>query len=255
MILVKNLTKKYASVAGLDNLSLKVRGKKIFALVGPNGAGKSSLLNILTGLINKTSGEVTIFNFNLDKEVLKIKSKIGVVPEIFPLFEGLTAYEHLEFVSKVYNLKTEEYKKRITELLNFFELSFVKNRTIETYSQGMKKKLTFASAIIHNPELLFLDEPFENVDPISRKKMKNIIEKFKNNGATVVIASHSLVEVEDFCDEVAIIDKGKIIFQSEIKEIRKKVKNELTNETYASLEEIFLELTTEKKEEKTLSWL
>lgn len=159
-------------------------------------------------------------------------------------------------MSKIYGLKHDEYKLRITEILDYFELYPAKDRLIETYSQGMKKKIAFASAIIHAPQILFLDEPFENVDPISRKKMKDVLKRMKSKGSTIFITSHALAEVEDFCDEVAIINKSKIIYQSETKDIRDKIKNEVTNETYQSLEDIFIDLTTEKEEqEKTLSWL
>ena len=178
------------------------------------------------------------------------------MPEILALFDGLTGEEHLKFVGKVYSVEKNVLNKRILKLLDYFELFTCKDRLIETYSQGMRKKLSFISAIINNPKVLFLDEPFENVDPISRKKMKDILLKMKTNGATILITSHALIELEDFCDEVAIINKGKIIFHSATKEIRNKIKNEITQETYRSLEEIFLEMTQEQEvDETSLDWL
>lgn len=257
MIQISNLSKKYGNMIALNSISLIIQGNEIFGFVGPNGAGKSTMVNILTGMIQKTRGTISIQGFNIEKDFMKIKKVIGVIPEILALFDGLTGQEHLNFVSRIYGLKQDEYKLRIKELLEYFELYFAKDRLIETYSQGMRKKLAFAAAIIHDPKILFLDEPFENVDPISRKKMKDILKRMRDKGSTVFITSHALAEVEDFCNEVAIINKGKIVFQSETKDIRNKIKNEITKETYQSLEEIFLDLTTDKeKETKTeLSWL
>lgn len=256
MIEISEVTKSFHKIIALDRISLVIRNNTIFGFIGPNGAGKSTMVNILTGIIKKTSGNISILGFNIDKEPMEIKKIIGVIPEILALFDGLTGQEHLNFMSKIYGLKHDEYKLRITEILDYFELYPAKDRLIETYSQGMKKKIAFASAIIHAPQILFLDEPFENVDPISRKKMKDVLKRMKSKGSTIFITSHALAEVEDFCDEVAIINKSKIIYQSETKDIRDKIKNEVTNETYQSLEDIFIDLTTEKEEqEKTLSWL
>jgi len=256
MIKINGLSKKYNGLLAIDNLTLTVPERSIFGYVGPNGAGKSTTINILTGMILPTEGEVKLLGYDLRKDSIEIKKRIGVILEVLNLFEGLTGEEHLRFVGKVYKIDKNILEERIKETLDFFDLTSAKDRLIETYSQGMKKKLAFASAIIHKPKILLMDEPFENVDPISRKKIKDILNKFRNNGSTILITSHSLVEVEDFCDEVAIINKGKIVFQSATKDIRNKIKNEITQETYQSLEEIFIDLTTEKEDkEKTLSWL
>ncbi len=256
MIKINGLSKKYNGLLAIDNLTLTVPERSIFGYVGPNGAGKSTTINILTGMILPTEGEVKLLGYDLRKDSIEIKKRIGVILEVLNLFEGLTGEEHLRFVGKVYKIDKNILEKRIKETLDFFDLTSAKDRLIETYSQGMKKKLAFASAIIHKPKILLMDEPFENVDPISRKKIKDILNKFRNNGSTILITSHSLVEVEDFCDEVAIINKGEIVFQSATKDIRHKIKNEITQETYQSLEEIFIDLTTKKEDkEKTLSWL
>ena len=256
MIEISEVVKEYSKTMALNKISLVIKNNTIFGFVGPNGAGKSTMVNILTSIIKKTSGEISILGFNIDKESMEIKKNIGVMPEILALFDGLTGQEQLDFVSRVYGLKRDEYKLRIPELLEYFELYSSKDRLIETYSQGMKKKIAFISAIIHNPKVLFLDEPFENIDPISRKKMRDVIKRMQNKGSTIIITSHALSEVEWFCDEVAIIHKGKLVFKSTTKDIRNKVKNKLTQETYESLEEVFIDLTTDKKEEKELpTWL
>lgn len=257
MIKITDLSKNYNGLLALDNLTLSISESSIFGFVGPNGAGKSTALNILTGIILPTSGQVIILGNDVKKKSIDIKKRIGVIPEILALFDGLTGEEHLTFVGKVYGVKKNILPDRIKELLDFFDLASAKDRLIETYSQGMRKKLAFAASIIHSPDILFLDEPFENVDPISRKKMKEVLNKFKAKGKTAMITSHSLIELEDLCDEVAIINKGKIVFQSTIKDIQSKIKNEITKETYQSLEEIFLDITKNDGIEKVknLSWL
>jgi ABC-2 type transport system ATP-binding protein len=256
MIIINKLSKNYGKIVALDTIALKIGSQKLFGLVGPNGAGKSTLINILIGLLKKDNGEVNIVGYNLEKDTLKIKKIIGVMPEVLALFERLTGEEQLSFVANIYNLEASVYQPRIKDILQYLELYTAKDRQIEAYSQGMKKKIAFAAAIIHTPQILFLDEPFENVDPISRKKMKDVLKRMKEKGSTVFITSHALAEIEDFCDEVAIINKGKIVYQSETKDIRNKIKNDVTKETYQSLEDIFIDLTIDKEEnDKTLSWI
>jgi len=228
----------------------------IFGFVGPNGAGKTTTLNILTYLELPTSGQIKIFGLDHSHNAMAIKKRIGVMPEHLPLFDGLFGIEYLAFIGSLYDLSKDKILNRSSEIFSYFGFEEASHKFISTYSHGMKKKLSFASAIIHSPKILFLDEPFENVDPISRKKMKDVLKRMRDKGSTVFITSHALAEVEDFCDEVAIINKGKIVYQSETKDIRNKIKNEVTKETYHSLEEIFLDLTTDKEEnDKTLSWL
>ncbi len=256
MIELTGLVKKYNKIHALQGITLNINSHKIFGLVGPNGAGKSTIINIIAGLINKTAGQIKLIGLEINSNNYVYKQRLGFVLEKYILIEKLTGKEYLFFASRMYNVEETNINNRINELLEVFELSDKGNTLIEDYSLGMKKKLAFAAAIIHNPKILFLDEPFENVDPISRKKMKDILKRMKEKGATVFITSHALAEVEDFCDEVAIINKGKIVYQSETKDIRNKIKNEVTKETYQSLEEIFIDLTTDKDEnDKTLSWI
>lgn len=256
IIEISNIEKMFKSNKALNKVSLSVCANTIFGLVGPNGAGKSTLVNILTGILKKNSGKMVILGYDIDKEPIEIKRRLGVFPEELAVFDGLTGEEYLSFVSKVYSISKNEQKDRIPQLLRYFDLYSVKDRLIETYSHGMKKKIAFAAAVIHRPQVLILDEPFENIDPISRRKMKNLLESIKEKGGTVFITSHALAEVEDFCDEVAILCKGEIVFRSATKDIRGKLKNEILNESYKSLEEIFLDLTDEKQDDlKSLPWI
>ncbi len=258
MIEIKELSKNFAGVQALDKINLSIHDKSIFGFVGPNGAGKSTTINILTGIVPPSEGSVKILGYDLKENPVEIKRRIGVIPERLALFDGLTGEEHLTFVGKIYGLEQKILTNRINELLYFFELTSARDRLIETYSQGMRKKLAFASAIIHAPDILFLDEPFENVDPIFRKKMRDILIRMRNNGKTILITSHALIELEDICDEVAIINKGKIVYQSRTEDIRKKIKDEISRETYQSLEEIFLDVvggSDEEEKDNKLSWL
>ncbi|NLT51970.1 MAG: ABC transporter ATP-binding protein [Ignavibacteria bacterium] len=255
MISVKNLVKKYGYVPSVNSISFDVKEKTIFGFIGPNGAGKSTTLNILTYLVKPTSGEITINDLDHQNYSFDIKKIIGVMPEKLPLFDYLTGQEYLNYIGDIYGLTKDEINIRMSELFTYLDIDEAKNRFINGYSQGMKKKISFAAAIMHNLKYLFLDEPFENIDPLSRKKMKIVLNKMKEKGTTIFITSHALKEVEDFCDEVAIINKGKIVYQSETKDIRNKIKNEVTNETYQSLEEIFLDLTAENESITELSWL
>ena len=157
-----------------------------------------------------------------------------------------------------YDLDKEQKKKRVKELLDVLELAEKQDEWIEKYSAGMKKKVSPAAAIIHNPKLLILDEPFEGIDPVSAKRIKDILKSMVKNGTSVLITFHVLDTIEKLCDEIAIINKGKIVYQSKTEDMRNKVKNELTQETYQSLEEIFIDVVsdkTEKKMEGKLSWL
>lgn len=256
MLRVKNLEKIIDTKKVLNGVTFSVAPGIIFGFLGPNGAGKSTTLNVITGVLTPTSGDIIVCGYDYNEDTNRIKQEIGVVPETLGLFESLTGAEHLEFVGRIYEISICEIRSRINELMELFELTSAARNIIDTYSHGMKKKLSFASAIMHTPKLLFLDEPFENIDPHSQRKMKLIIQRMKNSGCTIFLTSHNLAMVEDLCDEVAIIDRGKIVFQSETKELRNKIKNEVTKETYQSLEEIFLDLTTEKEDkDKMPTWL
>lgn len=257
IIKLVNIKKKYRNnVYVLNNLNCSIKNNKIFGMVGPNGAGKSTLLNIIAGMTKMDSGEIYLFDNKISEKEYSYKINLGFMLENNLLFEKLSIQENLNFVGLMYNVEATVYKERYLELLTLLEINENIHQSFENLSNGQQKKILFVAAISHKPKLLFLDEPFENVDPISRKKMKDVLKKMRENGATVFITSHALAEVEDFCDEVAIINKGKIVYQSETKDIRSKIKDEITKETYQSLEEIFLDLTQQNQiEDKTLSWL
>jgi len=251
---IYSLTKSFGDKKVIGNITLSIEQGEIFALIGPNGAGKTTMINCTADLLDYNEGKITIFNKCLKKEPTYIKKRMGVLFENnSALFVHLKGEEHLQFVGEIYGLGKEEIKIRVEELLDFFELNDHRYKLIEEYSKGMKKKIAFASILLHNPEFVILDEPFDSLDALTVIKVKKLIKSLKEKGKTVLITSHILSYIDDIADEVAIMNKGEIVYQAETKDIRNKIKNEVTKETYQSLEEIFLYLTTEKKIKKKLS--
>jgi len=241
---ISNLSKSYNKTTALRSLNLTIRNNIIMGLVGPNGQGKSTTINILAGVVRKNSGIVKINGKDIDYLDFDYKKSVGFVLENSTLIEKLSVEEYLTFVALMHNLSKDDAKKKTEELIIFLGLESTKDKWIESFSAGMKKKVSLAAAIIHDPKILILDEPFENIDPLSRKKIKDFLSNLKNNGTTILLTSHSLFEVEEFCDEVAIINRGKIVYQSQTNEIRKKIKDDISKETYKSLEEVFIDLTS-----------
>lgn len=258
IIEVKNLNKSYRNTKAVQNISFSVSDSKIFALLGPNGAGKSSVINMLAGIIAKSDGEIYMFEKKIRSNDYKYKKKIGFVLETPHYLEKLTAREYLYFAGSLYKLKNYEIERRVNELIDFFNLKESENKWIENYSTGMKKKVSLAASIIHNPDLLILDEPLEGLDPISAIKVKEVLRHMVTKGATVFITSHNLDAVEKYCDEVAIINKGKLVYQASTRELKKKIKNELSGEIYQSLEEIFIDVVSDDQDKiqaSKLSWM
>jgi ABC-2 type transport system ATP-binding protein len=253
---IKNLTKSFGDKKIINNLSFAIEQGKILGLVGPNGVGKTTIINCIVDLLDFEEGEIKIFMSDIKGDAISIKKRMGILFENNDdLFLKLKGEEHLQFVGEIYGLKSAAIEKRINELFNFFELNDDRNKIMEEYSKGMRKKIAFASVLLHDPEFIILDEPFDGLDTLTIIKIKKLLKQLKEKGKTILITSQILSYIEDLADEVAIINKGKIVFQSKTKLIRSKIKNEITQETYNSLEEIFIDLTTEKEEEKTLSWL
>lgn len=258
-IVIKELCKEYKKgVKALDGLNLTIPKGKVFGFLGPNGAGKSPTINILSGLVKKDSGEVFIFGKGIGREDGGYKRDVGWVLEHQLFFDKLTAREYLEFVAAMYDIGKKEAEQRIDELLKFLDLKDKEKDYIETYSAGMKKKISLAAAIIHHPRLLILDEPLEAIDPVSAKVIKDNMKLMAERGATVFLSSHVLDTVEKLCDEVAIINKGKLVFQCETAEIKNKLKDKFGKETYETLEDVFIDVVSDRKndiEKKKLSWL
>ena len=242
------LTRYFGDLRAVDGLDLRVEAGKFYGFLGPNGAGKSTTIKMLTGLLAPTSGMMSILGQeikDLDK-AREIKRRIGVVPEELALFENLTAREYLTFIGRMYKLPMETIRERCRELLTMMNLHNEEKKLTLEYSHGMKKKLTLAAALIPNPDLLFLDEPFEGVDAVASRILRDTLKRCVQRGATIFLTSHVLEIVERLCTDVGIIVEGKLVHQSTMEDIRAE----------GSLEERFIEAVgTDHIEQQKLSWL
>lgn len=221
MIRTKNLTKEYDGFRAVDNLNLQVDAGQIYGFLGPNGAGKTTTILMLLGILKPTRGEIYIMGESLSKNPLNIKRRIGVVSEKQYLYKEMTAGEYLSFFADLYGVKNKE--KRIDELLSAVNLLDVKNKKLGAFSRGMQQKLGFTRALLHDPELLLLDEPVSGLDPTGIKQIRDLIEKENKKGRTIFISSHLLSEVEKLCSKVAIINKGKLLAEDSMDNLRKRL--------------------------------
>ncbi len=253
---IENLVKTYDSGhKALDGLSLKVRKGTIFGFLGLNGAGKTTTIRILAGLNSKDSGTVRLFGKELVEQDNSHLQRIGFVLDEPLYFDWMSAGEYFRFVGIMYDLDREQIDGRARELLDFFDLGEKGDDPIESFSTGMKKKVSLAAAIIHKPELIVLDEPLEGIDALAASSIKESLQMMARGGATIFITSHVLDTVEKFCNEIAIVHQGKVLLQCLTSDIRLRAKGELVNSTYASLEELFVDLVSDKLKKKHLSWL
>lgn len=258
VLTIRSLKKSYGpSVVALDDLNLAVSDGLVFGFVGPNGAGKSTTINILANLLKRDSGEITLFGEPITEKSYEYKGRTGFVLERPTYIEKLSVTEYLTFAGAMYGLGEKEVKQRSGELIEFFELKDKQDQWIETYSTGMKKKVSLAAALIHNPKFLVLDEPFEGMDAIAIKRTKNLFLNLKQTGTTILITSHILAYVEDICEEVAIIHKGRVVYQNTIENIRTEFKMQINRDgKLSALEELFISLVGEEQvSDQSLSWV
>ncbi len=250
-IVAEGLTKLFKDKTAVDRLSFRVARGRFFGFLGPNGAGKSTTIKMLTGLLRPTSGDAVIEGVRLSQNPLGVKGVIGVLPEELPLYERLTGEEYLHFAGRMYGLPRAEVRRRSDELLEFLSLSDDRRKLLLDYSQGMKKKAALAAALIHNPRVLFLDEPLNGIDPISGRVVTDLLRRMAQKGVTLFLTTHALDVAERLCDEVAVIDHGRIVAQGSLDEIRDKRQVE----GGASLEDVFLKLVAADVRRDDLSWL
>jgi ABC-2 type transport system ATP-binding protein len=218
-ILVRDLRKSYGSKAAVDGVDLEVPRGSFFGFLGPNGAGKSTTIRMLTGLIPPDSGSIEILGYKLPGDALEIKRRIGLVPDESLLFDRLTGVEFLEFVGRMYGLDRATAVERARGLMDLFQLE-LDRKMIAEYSKGMRKRVAMAASLIHHPDLFLMDEPFEGVDAVGARLMKDILHDQIRRGATVFLTSHVLEVVERLCDRVAIIDHGRIVNSGTLEELR-----------------------------------
>ncbi len=238
MIRTENLTKEYDGFKAVDNLNLDVKEGEIYGFLGPNGAGKTTTILMLLGILRPTRGRIYLLEEELTKNFLSLKGRIGVVSEKQYLYKEMAAGEYLDFFADLYGVKDK--KKKIDQLLKSVSLLEVKNRKLGAFSRGMQQKLGFARALLHDPELLLLDEPVSGLDPTGIKQIRNLIEKENKKGRTIFISSHLLSEVEKLCREVAIINEGKLLAEDTMENLRRKLSKtvELEIELSQAKEEI-----------------
>ena len=247
------LTRRYGDLTAVDRLDLTVPRGVIFGFLGPNGAGKSTTINMLTSLLPPTAGTAMVAGFDIKEEPLEVKRRIGTVPEDLSLYERLTASEHIELVGRLHGLDHAEVERRIPPLLDLLELEDSADKMILDYSHGMRKKTALACALIHAPEILFLDEPFEGIDPISTKAIKEVLrDMVDQRGTTVFFSTHVMELAERFCDQVGIINKGQLAGVGSIAELRQRA--DLPDD--APLEDVFIRTVgAEEEDEGLLGWL
>ena len=242
------LTRRFGTLCAVDAIDLQVERGTFYGFLGPNGAGKSTTIKMLTGLLAANSGSMRILgeDITIPEKALAVKRRVGVVPENLSLFENLTGREYLTFIGRMYLLPKSTVRERTNELLAMMDLQNGEKKLALEYSHGMRKKLALAAALLPNPELLFLDEPFEGVDAVASRVIRDILRRSVERGATVFLTSHVLEIVERLCSSVGIIARGKLVHQGPMAELR-------LNKT---LEERFLEVVgAEQLENQKLSWL
>ncbi len=235
-ITIQNLTKKFEDKFALDNLSLQVAKGELFGLLGPNGAGKTTALSILCGLIKPTSGTAQVYGYDTQKETKKVKELIGVCIQETAIYPYLTGKENLELFGNLYGMNKKAVKERSAMLLSKMGLAEDAKRLTAKYSGGMKRRLSLALALIHDPQIAFLDEPTVAMDPQSRRAVWDYIRTLKPQGKTVILTTHSMEEAQELCDRAGIIDHGKLIALGTPKELI--AKNGVKN-----LEDVFIKLT------------
>jgi len=250
-ILASGLTKRFGDVIAVDSIALEVHAGEFFGFLGPNGAGKSTTIKMLCGLLRPTAGSIRVAGYDIGKQALEVKRRIGVLPEEIDLYDRLTGAEFLVFAARMHGMALGEALRRSGDLLGLMELTEAKDKLIVDYSLGMKKKIAFAAALIHHPEVLFLDEPFNGIDPISVRAIRNVLRHLTEHGTTIFFTSHVMEVVERLCSRVAIINRGRIVGEGGLAELREKAKAAGDS----SLEDIFLKLVEARVDEETLSWL
>jgi ABC-2 type transport system ATP-binding protein len=217
MISVRKLRKCFGSQVAVDDLSFEVPGGQIVGFLGPNGAGKSTTLKMLTGILEPTAGTAQIAGFDVGTQIIEVKRHVGFVPDSGAVFESLTGLEYLELVAALYGIPASAARVRIEQFISFFDLSFetLTDKLLGAYSKGMRRKVVITAALLHNPPVVFFDEPLDGLDANAAVGFKALIQTLAREGKTIVYSSHVLDVVERVCDRVLIIDKGRLLLDGE----------------------------------------
>lgn len=223
VLTVNNLVKRYGKQLAVSDIEFAVEQGEIFGLLGPNGAGKSTTLNIITGLIKKDKGTITVLGKDLDRNLTACKYDMGVVPQELAIYEDLSAAQNVSFFGSLYGLKGKELAEQVDKTLAFVGLSDKKNAKAKTFSGGMKRRLNIACGLVARPKILFLDEPTVGIDPQSRNHILESIKQLNQQGMTIIYTTHYMEEAEELCDRIAIMDLGQIVAQGSLDELKNLV--------------------------------
>ncbi|MEW6418877.1 MAG: ABC transporter ATP-binding protein [Nitrospirota bacterium] len=234
MIVLDSVSKSFDGKWAVKGISLHINKGEIFGLLGPNAAGKTTTIKMMTGILKPTEGKILINGYDIVKEPIRAKSILGYVPDKAYLYEKLKGREFLKFIASIHGIEKNTALKKIDELLGIFGIKEIEEELIESYSQGMRQRLLFLSALIHNPQVLLIDEPFVGLDPFGIMMLKDMIRRLRSEGATIFLATHSLHIAEELCERVGLISKGSI---TSIKD-----KEEIIRE--GGLEKLFLKINT-----------
>jgi ABC-2 type transport system ATP-binding protein len=235
---LRDVTKRYNEIIAVNKLNLAISSGEIFGLLGPNGSGKSTTLKMLLGLVPADAGNITVLGLDVQKHSVEVKQLVGYVPEAANIYEFLTGIEYLDFIADIYGVPTAEKKQRITEYLKALQLEGREGDMINSYSDGMRKKISLISAFLHKPKLLLQDEPLNALDPRSARIVKDFLHSLKSQGVTTIMSTHVLEIAEAICDRIGIMYQGNILALGNMEELRQKAS--LPN---SDLEDIFLKLT------------
>lgn len=243
-----NLSKSYRKQQAVRDLQIDIPKGELFGFLGPNGAGKTTTIKMLTGLLEPTSGTAEINGINIWEKPLEAKKHIAYVPDQPNIYPKLTGWEYIQFIASVFRLPEKSFQSRAEELLHMFNLTDRADELIESYSHGMKQKIAICGALVHEPDVLFLDEPTVGLDPKSARNLKDLLTKLCSGGMTAFVSTHIMEIAEKMCDRVGIISDGDIIALGTMEELRQHEGN-----TDGSLEDIFLELTGGEEQQELIS--
>ncbi len=223
MVTVTNLKKTYGNLTAVDDISFEIEKGEIFGFLGPNGAGKTSTINMITGLSRPTAGAITVDGIDVKKQAKRAQAIMGIVPDESNLYNEMDGFDNLCFCAALYGMRKEERESRARQLLDLFRLKDVGKRPFKAYSKGMRRKLTIAAALIHSPQILFLDEPTTGIDVESSRQIRELIVGLKRQGITIFLTTHYIEEAERICDRIAFIANGRMIASGTVPELMERV--------------------------------
>jgi ABC-2 type transport system ATP-binding protein len=251
-VVVQDLVRVFDKKVAVNHLNLRVERGEFFGFLGPNGAGKSTTIKMMVGLLRPTAGSVWVGGVDVWKNPLQARALMGVLPEYLNIYERLSGREFLKFAGHMYGVPEADIRHRSEELLKVLTLADDADKLIVDYSVGMRKKIALAAALIHRPQVLFLDEPFEGIDPVSSRVIRDILQDATRHGTTIFFSSHIMEVVERLCTRVGIINQGMLVAEGTLQELRERAKGEGKD---ATLEDIFLNVIGAGTENHNLSWL